>query len=49
MIDGATLYMLILGAIFVPAGAVAVYFTHRERLRDEAEEASRDAHETAAE
>ena len=48
MIDGVTLYMLILGAIFVPAAAFAAFMTHRERGRDEAEDAER-ASRTAAE
>jgi hypothetical protein len=46
--DGVTLYMLILGAIFVPLSAFVAFMAHRERLRDEAEDAER-ADGTAAE
>jgi hypothetical protein len=48
MIDGATLYMLILAGIFVPLSMFAIFMTHRERLRDEAEDAEH-AHHTPAE
>lgn len=47
--DGASLYLSILGVIFVPLALVVAYLAHRERLQDEAEEAERDAHGTAAE
>jgi hypothetical protein len=40
--------MLILAAVFVPAVAFVAFMAHRERLRDEAEEAER-ASGTAAE
>jgi hypothetical protein len=39
--DGVTLYMLILAAVFVPLSAFLAFMVHRERLRDEAEEAER--------
>jgi hypothetical protein len=38
VIDGATLYMLILAGVFVPAAAFVAYMAHRERLEDEAAE-----------
>lgn len=46
--DGITLYMLTLAAIFVPMVWFVAYMAHRERLRDEAEEANH-ASGTAAE
>lgn len=48
MMDGVTLYMLVLAGVVLPMAAFVAYMAHRERLRDEAEDAER-AGRTAAE
>lgn len=49
MIDGVTLYMLILAAVFVPAAAFVAFMAHRQRLREEAAEHAAHLDGTAAE
>jgi hypothetical protein len=45
--DSVSLYLSLLGAIFVPIGLVIAYLTHRQRLEDEAEEAEHARHTPA--
>jgi|CXWL01.1.fsa_nt_gi hypothetical protein len=46
--DGVTLYMLVLAGTILPIAAFVAFMAHRERLRDDAEDAER-AGRTAAE
>jgi heme/copper-type cytochrome/quinol oxidase subunit 2 len=48
MMDSLSVYMLVVGAIFLPVMAFGAYMAHRQRLEEEAEEADR-ANRTAAE
>lgn len=47
--DSVSIYMSVVGGIFSAIGLFVAYMAHRQRLEDEAEEDSRDAHSTPAE